>query len=644
MKEINKRLIGLVAVIGFSVSSCVDDIRFGNDFLEKAPGGSVTMDTVFNNAEYARQFLTGIYALQYYGLQYSNSSNPPYTHSYWIGKFEALSDLWVTTWTGFSMYGNYYSGTHTAGYGIRADKFDYTRSNVWEAVRYAWLFLEKIEEVPGMDASEKERLKAEAKCLIASRYWDMFRHYGGIPILKGSFSGTDATYEMPRGTVEETVNFMTELLDEAAAVLPWQVGNSANEAGRWTKAGAMGLKTSILLFAASPLFNDNQPYMEGEAATNHNVWYGGYKSELWDRCLTACEDFFRELSARQQFALEQAAGTRPEDYRLAFRKAYYRLTSTEVLHSVRVLTSDSHTSGTYSWWQLQNANGRGYNPTHDYVEMFPWADGTPFDWNKAEQEGLLDEMFIERVNNPADGVVLTRDPRLYETAIVNGLPKSLDWTTGNMSGNVYEIWVGGYDSKQAQTTEHARYATGYTLQKYFLGDNSTREDVHWCYLRLAEVYLNYAEALCQKGQLTEAVRQVDIIRARVGMKGLVESNPGKNLTTDKDALLAEILRERACELGMEDSRFFDMIRYKMKSKFEQPLYMLMITRTDKEGQWFGADKDAGVPWPAFRYEKKRISSPTRVWWTNGFDPKWYLSPFPLGEINKGYGLVQNPGW
>lgn len=643
MKTINKWLIAFVGVIAFSVASCVDDIKFGDSFLDKAPGGTVTMDTVFNKAEYTRQFLTGIYALQYYGLQYSNSSNPPYTHSYWIGKFEALSDLWVTTWTGFSTYANYYSGLHTAGYSIRQDKFDYTRSNVWEAVRYAWILLENIDKVPDMDSTEKEQLKAEAKCLIAARYWDTFRHYGGLPILKGTFAGTESNYEVPRGTVEETVDFMVGLLDEAAKVLPWQVANHAVDAGRWTKGGAMGLKTSILLFAASPLFNDNMPYAPGEAADNKNVWYGDYKAERWDRCLTACEEFFTELRNNGQFALETSNGTRPEDYRLAFRKSYYRSNSSEVLHSVRVTTNDNHGSGTFSWHQLQKNNGRGYNPTHDYVEMFPWADGTPFDWNKADQEGKLDEMFIKRVADPTAGVTLTRDPRLYESAIVNGLPRSLDWNTGNMSGNVYETWLNGYDAK-TNVGNHARYGTGYTLQKYYLEDNSLREDIPWCYLRLAEIYLNYAEVLCQKGRLQDAINQVDILRARVGMKGLAISNPDKNLTGDKDALLAEILRERACELGMEDSRFFDLIRYKRSDIFEKQLSMLSITRKDGKGQWFGAEKDGGIPWPEFNYEKKLITNPTRVWWTNGFDPKWYLSPFPLAEINKGYGLIQNPGW
>lgn len=146
-----------------------------------------------------------------------------------------------------------------------------------------------------MDGNEKERLKAEAKVIIASRYFDMFRHFGGLPIVKASFAAENE-YDVPRATVEETVNFMIGLLDEAATVLPWDLteDGEANWQGRMTKAAAMGLKCKILLFAASPLFNDNEPYCTAEpqeAVINHQVWYGGYKPELWKACLTACEEF-----------------------------------------------------------------------------------------------------------------------------------------------------------------------------------------------------------------------------------------------------------------------------------------------------------------------------------------------------------------
>lgn len=651
MKTIKQGLIVVTAALLLPFASCVDDLKFGNSFLEKAPGGSVTMDTVFNSAEYARQFLINIYTYQYYGLTYANTP-PAENNSYWVGMVDGLTDHWTVSWNNTAQAQNYYSGTTSATGGARTTMFSYTGTRVWQAVRAGYVLLENIDGVPGLSDGEKEQMRAETKALIAARYFDMFRHYGGIPIVKASFSGTDATYEYPRGTVEETVDYIVGLLDEAAAVLPWQVANPATESGRWTKAGVMALKTRVLLFAAAPLFNADAPYAPGEAADAHLTWYGNYDPGRWQRALDACEEFFTELNANGQYMLEQANGTRPEDYRLAFRKAYYRINSSEVLHSTRVTTTVPRASSQYAWWWVQAAQidgagsttNRGTNATQEYVDIFPWADGTAFDWDKAVVDNRLDEMFIERAFDPsATGVVLTRDPRLYESVIVNGLPKSLDWNTGNMSGELYETFLNGYDAGTKPGT-FARYGTGNTLHKYWLGRNGLDEDAHWAYIRLAELYLNYAEALCQTGQLQPAIDQVDIVRARVGLRGLVESYPDKNLTGDKEALLEEILLERSREFGMEDHRFFDLIRYKRADRFEAHSHWLRITRKDDKGAWFGADKSAGNPWPEFNYEVLPITSPTRVWWTNGFDPKWYLHPFPVSELNKGYGLIQNPGW
>ena len=78
MKKYNKWIFNVasgLALTSVIATSCVDEIKFGNSFLEKAPGGSVTKDTVFNNAEYTRQFLTNLYGMQYYGLPYKNVAN-----------------------------------------------------------------------------------------------------------------------------------------------------------------------------------------------------------------------------------------------------------------------------------------------------------------------------------------------------------------------------------------------------------------------------------------------------------------------------------------------------------------------------------------------------------------------------------------
>ncbi len=657
-------IITFAAGLGMSTVSCVDTIQFGNAFLGKAPGGTVTKDTVFNNPEYARQFVTSIYRLQYYGLPFYNGNSFPYPRDPYVGQYESLTDCWQTHFSDAAMNA-YYKGTLNSGYGRRGSLFEYDCSNVWEAVHACWLFLENVEKVPDMDESEKARLTAEVKCLMASRYFDMFKHYGGLPIVDKVYSGTDASYEAPRATVEQTVDFMVNLLDEAinSNALSWKFENGDldvnNAFGRWTKAGAMALKCKILQFAASPLFNSDKPYSTATNATAEQQlawWYGNYKKERWERCLKACEEFFTALKNNGNYSLVQANGTDNGSYRLAFRTAYFNLDSPEILHSVRVMGGgDAFKSGYYAWHQYapsapgvtSTGNGRMISPTWEYVKMFPWSDGKPFDYSKLTTNAEKDKMFFTGKFDGKSKYTPTRDPRLYESVLVNGLPTSLSWSTGEMTGKTLELWVGGTDASQNPISQNAGYATGFGNNKYVLLQDALRKPTQWVTLRLSDLYLTYAEALLQaKGDFTGALKNVDIVRARVGLKGLAECNPSLNLTSNKENLLNEILRERACELGMEDNRWVDLQRYKRADILSKQLHGLRMYRL-KDGKrydkpWRNGDKTSPQP-TEFEYEVFEISNQARVFWS-GFDSKWYLEPFPNGEVLKGYGLVQNPGW
>lgn len=629
MKKIKIAILSILAGGAF-LCSCVDDIAVGDNFLEKQPGVDVTQDTIFSSADYTRRFLWNNYSKLYYGLPvYWNNVDNRMN----MGVFETLSDCWHShlSWDGVNRY--YYSGSYSAGTeeGSDATKFNYTREEVWEAVRQAWLFIENVDRVPDMDSAEKERLKAEAKVIIASRYFDLFRHFGGLPIVDHAFEvSNDAdAYYTERGTVDATVKFMTGLLDEASAVLPWALSASdiSNWDGRFTKAAAMGLKCKILLFAASPLFNDSEPYSSAspqDAVANLQVWYGAYNPELWTACLDACEDFFTELSANGVYGLVEASGSSISDYRTAFRNAYFTRGSggsnTELLISTRVRYTYG-SNGQWDYYFPQSCSNGAITPTQEYVEMFPMADGTPFDWDDPED---VANMFTQR------------DPRLFETILVNG---------ANYQGRQAELWVGGREAQQNPAQETGEFATGYANFKYILDRSANlNQPTLWPYLRISEIYLIYAEALMKNGRMGDAIAQVDAVRARVGLQGLVESNPDKNLM-DESTLMEEILRERACELGLEDVRFFDMVRNKRADLFQKQLHGLRIYRADgAETSWSDRDPAIRGDRPSeFTYEIFNLTNSSRTWWTN-FDPKWYLSAFPPVEVNKGYGLTQNPGW
>ena len=641
MKHLTKWFIAAFAGISILFASCVDQIKFGDDFLEKPPTtNDLNQDSIFGKADYARAFLWRTYSQLYFGLPYNWGQ---VTAKMNTGVFEALSDCYHShnLWDGPNRH--YYPGSYTAASeGGDDTRFGYVKEDCWPAIRAAWMFIENVERVPDMEADEKARLAAEAKVIIASRYFDLFRHFGGLPIVKGTY-GVEAVYEIPRGTVDETVKFMTGLLDEAAPVLPWSLGTEdVNWQGRFTKAAAMGLKCKILVFAASPLFNDNEPYcLESpqDAVTNHHVWYGGYKEELWTECWQACVDFFNELQKEGNYALIQAKGTTCQDYREAFNKAYFlRDNNTELLISTRI-TGKYGNEWWHYWGDLNDSeenwpNNRGYTPTLEFMEMFPMSDGKPF--TKAYLSDGAHPFFNNNDRNQP-----IRDPRLYETILVNGAP---------FDGRGAELWLGGRDNINDTEKETNKTATGFRLYKFWKeGKNSFKGTfLQWPYLRLSEIYLIYAEALLKaKNDLPGAIEQVDIVRKRVGLDGLAKCNPDKHLTTDADALLEEILRERACELGFEDVRLFDMIRYKRADLFQKRLHGLKVYRNDGGGNkpWSGTDgNSADYPYPTqFRYEAFELSNPTRAWWSN-FSPKWYLSAFPTEEVNKGYGLTQNPGW
>ena len=669
MKLNIKNIIGVV-LLAFVSGACTDTVKFGDAFLEK--------DTVFSNPEYTRNFLAGIYSTQYYNLPTNSTNNPPQCQNYWKGMPDALGDDFHILFNNTIIFSKYYNNalTSTIDGNRNSNIYPYTNEYIWENVRHCWILIENVDNLPNMSDAEKARIKDEARCLMAYAYFITFRFYGGLPIVRSSFTGSESSYDLPRCSVESTVNFMLELLNTVISnnALPWayEGAEAASETGHWTKAGAMALKCKILAFAASPLFNDAQPYYQGKYTTEADTcaWYGGSKPELWQQLKTACADFFTQMNANGHYHLVQPLGTTQEAYRYAYRSGYILQDSPEILHSVR--RSNNAHGNDYGWYNLGwggNADGSGgndrfaYCPTQEYVEMFPWADGTPFDWDKTAQEGKLDEMFVKgdtvKGQQLLQNIKYTRDPRLYETVMVNGDRRTLNWGDGRASGANWEMWVGGSTAGAGPKTNSGKYGTGYRMLKYIVGEVMRRKKPQWNAIMLSDIYLTYAEALLQAdNNFTEAIKLVDAVRARVGLKGLVECNPGKNLTSNKQALLDEIMRERACDLAFQLERYFDMIRYKRADLFERPLHGLRIYYLVKNGdKWVRSETKwydnrtkfkAGDPQynePShFDYEKFQITTGARHWWTNGFDPKWYLQPFPITEVNKNYGLVQNAGW
>lgn len=660
----------------FFSTSCVDKIAVGDNFLEKAPGVDINIDTVFTSAEYTRNFLWSAYGQIYCTYTSGNMING--------APIDALSDSYhcFCSWGGPIQ--SYYPGGLTEDAQDTADsnyqgKFSYSTKNpsssadgrvsIYETVRKCWQIIENIDRVPDMDEMEKSRLKGEAYTIMASRYFDAFRNFGGLCLAKKAYA-VGENFEGGRATAMETVEYIDELIQKAIDEpgFIWNIPDAdiAQWSGRLTKASAMALRAKVWMFAASPLFNSDQPYMEyaphkvTEFTNIQHVWFGKYDPQLWNRCLEACKAFFRENEANGgYYQLVQPATQDEGGYRMAFRNAYrYRNDGT-----IREKIFDAHptqwmsSSGVdgvidnngwgWGWagFALDGYRQGGAVPTNELMECFGMADGRNFPYEDLYGAG----------NNP-DGIDMfkDRDPRLYETVLVprESFPSGV---VGDYNGKTHiDTWVDGamdYDSGNfGNLADDA--ATRYRKFKWMLDYSGGKMDdkmIGVSYIRLAEMYLIYAEALAETGDLKGALDQIHVVRSRVGLGRLEDKNPELNLTSDKDALINEILRERNCEIGAECAdRLYDMIRRKRQDLFTRPLHGINVYRLDENGQRMtGADCrwDPSTPWPKFEYEKVRISVGARRWWDEGYwTNKWYLDPVSRIEIQKGYGLTQNPGW
>lgn len=584
-----KKILFSIAVALLILNSC-DEVKFGNDFLEKEPSIDVTKDTIFGSLELATRYLTTGYATLPYGLNLDFNAK---TNKMGMDIQECLSDLNYSflAWGGANSI--YYNGQYSAAVeNTRTDtKYHYTKEDSWVGIRIGWNFIENADKIPAPDEKTKtlvKQLKAEAKMIIALHYTDMYRNFGGLPWVDHAYSPTEST-ELPRLTSLETLNNIVTLIDEAAKDLPVVITDLFKDDGRFTKASALGLKARILLFGASPLFNNGTAYLDGEASTKKLTWHGANDPNLWKRAADAAKDCL----ALSGYSLVSGSG----NYRKDFQDAYYKRGNKEILISTRTrFKSGGYWAANYYFYQSAGGYGTAC-PTKEYVDMFPMSDGTPFD----------PETGYKSPNPWAN-----RDPRLYETVLVNG---------DAFQGRDAQLWVGGLERP---SLAYNGSKSGFGLKKFLLDrDNatSTGSIVQWPYLRLAEIYLTYAEAINEfnSGPTEEAYEAVDKVRERVGLAGLPRG-------MDQIKFREAVLTERALEFGFEEVRWFDLIRWKKFDLFKQTLHGVNTTK-----------KADG----SFSYET--VALPDRFW-KNNWSAKWYLSAFPPNEVNKGYGLIQNPGW
>lgn len=474
------------------------------------------------------------------------------------------------------------NGTTTAqSWSVTNGSFNqfFNPDNMWETcyqgIRRCNMFLENIDRVKDGDPPIVDRWKYEARFLRAFYYFELFRRYGGVPLVKktlsvdGVLNNDLSQYYLPRNTVAEVVDYISKELDTAATGLPAIYASA--DMGRITRQTALGYKGRLLLYYASELHNP-----------------GNADPGRWRIAADAC---------RTAIDTAEKSGTHK------LHTNYQRMFLNDSRSNKEVLLFIYESIGSaYDLREGHPSAGRygGTNPTLNLVDKYEM---------KANGKPITDPTSGYNPNKPFEG----RDPRLT-MSVVQPLES---WF-----GVAFRPWFGpgGLDGRSVYGAKPNDGSWTSMLVKKFVdvGEGTNR---NWALMRLAELYLNYAEAENEaSGPVADVHKYVNLVRGREGVK-----MPALPAGISKDSMRARIRNERSVELAFEEHRGFDARRWK-------------IAEATFGGATWG--------WRTFFNPQTNELTYTRYNFQNRIYKKhWDLYPIPQNEIEKSKGsLVQNPGY
>jgi len=408
-------------------------------------------------------------------------------------------------------------------------------------IRKANVFLDKMSTTP-LQISNKAQLIAEAKFLRAFYYFNLIERFGGVPIITKAYALSDAvnaTVSFKRNTYDECVAQIQKDLSEAMPDLPVKIASNDAAFGRASQDAAKALLSRTLLYAASKLNNPSHDNAKWQKA-----------ADAAQALLTAGYSLYPDY--RKEFILKSGDA------------------NSELIFAREFTTSNGHQApmhnlnrryGAYGgWW---GSNG----PSQNLVDDYDMANGEP---------AFNDDGAGNKTLNPLSGYdpqhpYANRDPRFDATIIHDG---------SVYRGDTFEMWVAsdgnstGFDNAKVSGDNPT---SNYVFKKFFPDADvplsfQNQYTNPWPFFRLAEIYLNYAEAKFELGDEATCRQYINLVRARVGM-------PGLPATVTGEALRTRLYNERRIELAMEGHRYFDLRRWKLATIYEnKPMKGMQIIK------------------------------------------------------------------
>ncbi|GAB3027874.1 RagB/SusD family nutrient uptake outer membrane protein [Niabella terrae] len=513
----------------------------------------------------------------------------------------------------------------------------------WYGIRKCNMGLENLDKMQDATQEEKDLIKGQ---LLFFRGWFHFmfiQYFGGLPYIDYVLP-SDEKLTLPRLKYQECADKAASDFRQAADLLPINWDNTT--AGKRTlgknqlrinKIMALGYLGKNYLWAGSPLMN----YESGGTKT-YNTEYCKKAADAFAELLRYCESGeapYTLVPFEQYYTNFYTMGQNwaiPGSTEAIFRGPYYGANG-----------SNWGTSKQYQPAIIEGGDVK-FVPTANYVDLYGMANGLPI--NAAGDAAIADPHSGYDPQYPWKG----RDPRFYNDIVFDGVKCIAGTMPANEEVNRYaNLYHDGSNGSPGPASpgigSYRNIATGSrtgyllykfiprTANKYDQGYSYDRAlNIHLPYMRLADIYLMYAEAASEgygapSGKAASydktAVDAVNFVRDRAGV-GHVDA---AFLTAV--GFRSELRRERAVELAFEGHRFNDLRRWLLLT--ESPY-------TLKTGLFF--DRAASLNFAADPKENRVLNLREKVLLKRNFTEKHYWLPLKTKETNMYPEFKQNPGW
>jgi len=590
------------------------------NYLNVELNDQVSFDEIFAKRKTTEEYLGHVYSF------IPNEFDPLGTEGSVVPRSDEASFSWKSI-----AYLNYNNGSWgpSSGYYVN---WVYC----YQGINEATVFINNVHKCLEVTQEVRDKMQAEARFIRAYMYFVLFRKYG--PVFVWGDRTADKSINpasIDRHTLDVNADFILSEYDKAIKVLPLTI-DSDIWFGRITKGAAMAAKSRLTLYLARPLFNGCDLYKKIKNKNGEFLFPQNEDSDKWEVAAKAAKDI---IDLNQYSLYENTSESDPFKNAInSYMGVIFQKWNSEIIWGRYHNDGKTYNVRTAPPRVVSEGYG-GFCPSMKLVDTYPMAASgrypiTGYDTNGKPaidpKSGYIDEGFVYPWTHPIDSHTaikahyscVGRDARFYSSVLANGMY----WINRFKGDKLVTLYTGG-TSTYDETRDCVK--VGYLWRRMSDPANNIEEDKWgefcWPMYRLAEIYLNYAEACNEKPQRNEeeALKYFNEVRNRSGLNNIEEAYP--EVIGNKDLLRELLQKERMVELAFENHRYYDIRTWMIaEQEFNGIVYARNLLATNYEDSWVRTDKI---------FKEKMV-----------FEPKHYLFPIHQDQLAEMINLTQNYGW